>query len=48
MIRENMGCFFEPEGGKLVKNLSFIRDAAGQDDIEGRDAVAGHDEQSIT
>jgi hypothetical protein len=42
-----MGCFLEPEGRKLVKNLSFVRDAAGQDNIEGRDAVGGHDEQSI-
>jgi hypothetical protein len=47
MIREDMGCFREPEGGKLVENLSFVRDAAGQDHIEGRDTVRGHDEQFI-
>jgi hypothetical protein len=39
-----MGRFLEPEGRKLVENLSFVRDAAGQDNIKGRDAVGGHDE----
>jgi hypothetical protein len=42
-----MGCFLEPEGGKLVKNSSFFRDATGQDNIEGGDAVGGHDEKFI-
>jgi len=42
-----MGCFLEPEGRKLVKNSPFVRDAAGQDNIEGRDAVGGHDEKFI-
>src|SRR4030042_2008955 len=44
MIGKDMDCFLEPEGGKLVEDSSFIRDAAGQDNIEGRDAVGGHDE----
>jgi len=47
MIRQDMGCLLEPEGRELVENLSLLRDAAGQDDIEGRDAVGGHDEQFI-
>jgi hypothetical protein len=43
-----MGCFLKPEGGKLVQDSSFVRDATGQDNIEGRDAVSGHDEKFIT
>jgi hypothetical protein len=48
MVEEDMGCFIEPEGGKFVEDSSFVRDAAWQDNIEGRDAVGGHDEESIT
>jgi hypothetical protein len=42
-----MSCFLKPEGRKLVKHSSLVRDATGQDDIEGRDAVGGHDEKFI-
>jgi hypothetical protein len=42
-----MGCFLEPESRKLVKNPSFVRDATGQDNIEGGDAVGRHNEKFI-
>jgi hypothetical protein len=48
MIGQDMGCLLKPEGRKLVKNLSLVRDARGQNNIEGRYAVGGHDKQFIT
>jgi hypothetical protein len=48
MIGQDMSGFLEPEGRELVKNSSFVRDAAGQDNVKGRDAVGGHDEKFIT
>jgi hypothetical protein len=47
MIGKDVSCFLEPEGRKLVKNSSLVRDTAGQDNIEGGDTVGGHDEKSI-
>jgi hypothetical protein len=44
MVRQDMGCLLEPEGRKLVEDPSLVRDAAGQNNIESRDAVGGHDE----
>jgi hypothetical protein len=44
MIGHDMGRFLEPEGRKLAENLSFVRDAAGQHNIESRDSVSGYDE----
>jgi hypothetical protein len=47
MIGKDVSCFLEPEGRKLVKNSSLVRDTAGQDNIEGGDTVGGHDEKFI-
>jgi hypothetical protein len=44
MVRQDMGCLLEPEGRKLIEDPSLVRDAAGQNNIERRDAVGGHDE----
>ncbi len=44
MVRQDMGCLLEPEGRELVEDPSLVRDAAGQHNIESRDAVGGHDE----
>ena len=42
-----MSRFIEPEGRELGKDLSLVRDAARQDNVERRDAVGGHDKQFV-
>jgi hypothetical protein len=43
VVGHDVGCLPEPEGGKLVKHLSFVGDATGQNDIECRYSVGGDD-----
>jgi hypothetical protein len=47
MIGHNMGCFLKPERRELIKNLSFVGYATGQNNIKGRDAVRGYYEKLI-
>ena len=37
----------EPEGGDLVEDLALIRNALGEDDVEGGDAVGGDHHEII-
>ena len=47
MIRNNVGEEVEPEERDLVEDSSFVRDAGGQDVIEGGNAVAGDEKQML-
>ena len=37
----------EPEIGNLREHLALARDAVGHDDVEGRDAVGGDEQQAV-
>ena len=45
MVRNNIGCVFEPPGRKLVEHLAFVRHRR-QHPIEGRKAVGCNDQTS--
>jgi hypothetical protein len=48
VVRNNIGSFFEPEGGKLVKDIPFARNATGQNNIKGRDAIGRYYKKFIS
>jgi hypothetical protein len=46
MIRNEVQ-LFEPESRDLVKDFALVRDRVGQDTVESRDPVGGHEEEMI-
>ena len=47
LVRDDVAEPVEPEVGQLGQDLALARDRVGQDDVEGRQAVAGDDQQRV-
>ena len=47
MVGHNVAQELEPEERNLGQHAPLMRDAGGQHIVEGRDAVGGHEEQTI-
>ena len=47
VVGDDVGEEIEPEQGNLAEDASFVRDAGGQDVVEGGDAVGGDEKQLL-
>ena len=47
LVGQDMAKPFEPEVGQLGEHLALARNRVRQDDVEGRKAIAGHDQQFV-
>ncbi len=47
MIRHERGKFLEPEMRNLREHLAFARNAVGHDDVEGGNAIAGDEQETV-
>ena len=47
VVGNDVGEVVEPEQGNLAEHASLVRDAGGQDVVEGRDAVGGDEKQLL-
>ena len=46
MVGHDAVQLIEPEERELREHFAFVGDGRGQDHVEGREAVGGHDQQS--
>ncbi len=47
VVGDDLGEVVEPEQRNLVEHPSLVRDAGGQNVVEGRDAVGGDEKQLL-